>query len=91
MSQVRAFQRRAIFMQRNLLGYWLPQVMFWPCCARSQDVLATNQGVVQTAAGVEQVVPLNRSGATALSAKGKTLQVCRPVVIVKFGVDQQVK
>ena len=66
-------------------------VIFWPNVARSQDILATNQGVVQTAAGVEQVqCHLIGAGPLRYPPKAKRYKYVGQV-IVKFGVDQQGK
>ena len=66
-------------------------VIFWPNVARSQDILATNQGVVQTAAGVEQVqCHLIGAGPLRYPPKAKRYKYVGQVV-VKFGVDQQGK
>ena len=66
-------------------------VIFWPNVARSQDILATNQGVVQTAAGVEQVqCHLIGAGPLRYPPKAKRYKYVGQV-IVKFGLDQQGK
>ena len=66
-------------------------VIFWPNVARSQDILATNQGVVQTAAGVQQVqCHLIGAGPLRYPPKAKRYKYVGQV-IVKFGVDQQGK
>ena len=66
-------------------------VIFWPNVTRSQDILATNQGVVQTAAGVEQVqCHLIGAGPLRYPPKAKRYKYVGQV-IVKFGVDQQGK
>ena len=74
-------------------GAWLlvALVIFWPNMARSQEILATNQGVVQTTAGVEQVqCHLIGAGPLRYPPKAKRYKYVGQV-IVKFGVDQQGK
>ena len=66
-------------------------ILFCPAVANSQDILATNTGVVQTAAGVEQVqCHLIGAGPLRYPPKAKRYKYVGQV-IVKFGVDQQGK
>ena len=92
MSQVRGFPvLRAISCSAQLAWLLVALVMFWPDVARSQDILATNQGVVQTSAGVEQVqCHLIGAGPLRYPPKAKRYKYVGQVV-VKFGVDQQGK
>ena len=92
MSQVRGFPAlRAISCSAQLAWFLVALVMLWPDVARSQDILATNQGVVQTAAGVEQVqCHLIGAGPLRYPPKAKRYKYVGQV-IVKFGVDQQGK
>ena len=92
MSQVRSFPAlRAISCGAQLAWLLVALVMLWPDVARSQDILATNQGVVQTAAGVEQVqCHLIGAGPLRYPPKAKRYKYVGQV-IVKFGVDQQGK
>lgn len=92
MSQVRSFPAlRAISCSAQHAWLLVALVMLWPDVARSQDILATNQGVVQTAAGVEQVqCHLIGAGPLRYPPKAKRYKYVGQVV-VKFGVDQQGK
>lgn len=64
-------------------------ILVWPSLAYPQDILATNQGVVQTEAGVEQVqCHLIGAGPLRYPPKAKRYKYVGQV-IVKFGVDQQ--
>ena len=66
-------------------------LMLWPDVVRSQDILATNEGMVQTAAGIEQVqCHLIGAGPLRYPPKAKRYKYVGQV-IVKFGVDQQGK
>ena len=66
-------------------------VLFCPGVACSQDILATNAGVVQTTAGMEQVqCHLIGAGPLRYPPKAKRYKYVGQV-IVKFGVDQKGK
>ena len=92
MCQVRSLPAlREISCSAQHVWLLVALVMLWPDVARSQDILATNQGVVQTAAGVEQVqCHLIGAGPLRYPPKAKRYKYVGQVV-VKFGVDQQGK
>ena len=92
MCQVRSLPAlRAISCSAQHAWLLVALVMLWPDVARSQDILATNQGVVQTAAGVEQVqFHLIGAGPLRYPPNAKRYKYVGQV-IVKFGVDQQGK
>ena len=90
--QVRIFQMLGDFISSSQRSWALiALILFCPAVANSQDILATNTGVVQTAAGVEQVqCHLIGAGPLRYPPKAKRYKYVGQV-IVKFGVDQQGK